>query len=78
MKTYILRMDFPEGFLEILFQTDSKIPFALGDFYYSSRHTLTENQIRALDRICGRDFLKTYFYLDRFCISEKVVHVVSL
>lgn len=77
MKTYILRMDFPEGFLEILFSTDSKIPFALGDFYHIYNY-LSEKQIQALDRICGRDFLKNYSYWDRFSVSEKVVHVVSL
>lgn len=77
MKTYILRMDFSVGFIEIFFQTESKIPFALGDFYYPD-HILSEKQIQALDRICGRDFLASFPFLDRFSISEKVVHTVTL
>lgn len=77
MKVYILRLDFSEGSIDIYFQTESSIPFLVNDFYYPSV-TLSERQIQALDRICGRDFLKTYYNLDRFSISEKRIHSVIL
>ena len=77
MKTYILRMDFSVGFIEILFQTDSRIPFVNGDFYYPE-HSLTENQLNALWKICGRDFQNSFPFLDRFSVSEKVIHTVTL
>lgn len=77
MKFYNLRMDFSVGFIEILFQTDSWIPFENGDFYYPER-SLTENQLKALNKICGRDFLTSFPFLDRFSVSEKVIHTVTL